>query len=120
MADEYLSPASALDPTAPIPALSDFIDFVRLMVGEVPTTILNHHHNLSRQNRPGQVKQSYYALVHFLSDSAKAHHAAESLAPPLDLSVLSGLEVRVNLARITVLFVYGLVLRWCLHSVHMG
>ena len=80
LADEYLSPASALAPTAPMPALNDFIDFIRPMVGEVPRTILDHHHNLSGQNRQGHVKQSYYALVHFLSDSAGAQHLAECLA----------------------------------------
>ena len=84
LADEYLSPASALAPTAPMPALNDFIDFIRPMVGEVPRTILDHHHNLSRQNRQGHVKQSYYALAHFLSDSSHGQCVDELLALPLD------------------------------------
>ena len=84
LADEYLSPASAVEPTAPMPPLSDFIDFIRPMVGDVPRTVLDHHHNLSGQNRQGHVKQSYYALVHFLSDRAEAQHLAECLALSLD------------------------------------
>ena len=85
LADEYLSPASGVDPTTPIPALSDFIHFIGPMVGEVPRTVLDHHQNLSGQNRQGHVKQSYYALVHFLSDSRDGGQCiGELLAMPLD------------------------------------
>ena len=84
MADEYLSPASTLARTAPIPPLSDFISSIDQMVGEVPQTILDHHHNLSGQNRQGHVKQSYYALVHFLTDSTGDQYISELLAIPLD------------------------------------
>ena len=84
MADEYLSPASALERTAPMPPLSDFIDFIDPMVGEVPQTIQDHYHNESGQNRRGHVKQSYYALVHFLSDSTEGQYIGELLAIPLD------------------------------------
>ena len=68
LADEYLSPISALAPTVSIPPLGDFSDFIDGMHGDVPQTIRDHHHNLSQQNRQGHVKQSYYALVHFLSN----------------------------------------------------
>ena len=54
------------------------------MVDEVPQTILDHHHNLSQQNRQGHVKQSYYALVHFLSDSMEDQYIRDLLTIPLD------------------------------------
>ncbi len=85
MADEYLSPPPALDRTAPIPPLSDFIEFIDPMDREVPQTISDHHHNLSGQNRQGHVKQSYYGLVHFLSDSTQGgEYLPELVAIPLD------------------------------------
>ena len=84
MADEYLSPAPPLQRTVPIPPLSDFISFIDPMVDEVPQTILDHHHNRRGQNRQGHVKQSYYALVHFLSDSTGDQYISELLAIPLD------------------------------------
>ena len=77
LADEYLSPASALEPTAPMPPLSDFIDFIERMDGEVPRVIRDHYHNTSGHNRQGHVKQSYYALVHFLSESPEGRHLRE-------------------------------------------
>lgn len=84
LADEYLSPASTLEPTAPIPPLSDFIDFIDPMAGKVPQRVRDHHHNLSGHNRQGHVKQSYYALIHFLSDSTGRQHIGELLAISLD------------------------------------
>ena len=82
LADEYLS--TALESTVRVPPLSDFIDFIDGMDGEVPRTIRDHHHNLSRQNRQGHVKQSYYALVHFLSNSTGRQYIGELLAISLD------------------------------------
>ena len=84
MADEYLSPPSTLQRTSPTPPLDDFIRFIDPMVDEVPKTILDHYHNLSGQNRQGHVKQSYYALIHFLSDSTGKQYINELLAIPLD------------------------------------
>lgn len=84
MADELLSPPSALDGKAPVPPLSDFIEFIDPMVGEVPRTILDHYHNLSRQNRQGHVKQSYFALIHFFSDATGSRYLGELLALSLN------------------------------------
>ena len=84
MADEFLSPPPTLDRTAPIPPLSDFIDFIDPDLGEVPRTILDHHHNTSGQNRQGHVKQSYYALIHFFSYAQRNQHIGEILAMSLD------------------------------------
>lgn len=84
MADEFLSPRPTLDRTAPIPPLSDFIDFIDPNLGDVPRTILDHHRNLSRQNRQGHVKQSYYALIHFFSDATGSQHIGELLGMSLD------------------------------------
>ena len=83
MADEYLSPPSTPHHTPPIRPLSDFISFIEPMVGEVPQTILDHHHNLRGQNRQGHVKQSYYALTHFLSDPMGNPYINELIAIPL-------------------------------------
>ena len=84
LADEYLSPPSALDRTARIPPLSDFIDFIDPMDGEVPQIIQDHHYNKSRQNRQGHVKQSYYALIHFFSDATGSQYLGELLASSLN------------------------------------
>ena len=84
MADEYLSPEPTLPSTTPLPPLADFAAFIDPMVGEVPHTIQDHYHNLSGQNRQGHVKQSYYALMHFLSDPTNAQHVHDLLAIPLD------------------------------------
>lgn len=84
MADEYLSPESALERTALIPPLGDFIAFIEPMVAEVPQTVRDHHHNESGQNRQGHVKQSYYALVRFISDSIGSQYIGELLAIPLE------------------------------------
>lgn len=84
LADEYLSPPPTLAPVMRMPPLSDFIGFIDGMDGEVPQTIRDHHYNLSRQNRQGHVRQSYYALVRFLSDSTGRQHIDELLVIPLD------------------------------------
>lgn len=84
MADEYLSAPSTLKHRVPIPPLGDFISFIEPMDDEVPRTILDHHRNLSGQQRQGHVKQSYYALVRFLSDSTGAQYMSELRAIPLD------------------------------------
>ena len=102
MADEYLSPAPTLQPTAPIiPPLSDFISFIDPMVDEVPQTILDHHHNLSSQQRQGHVKQSYYALIRFFSDSTGKQYISELLTIPLDEYPRSRLSPRFVEAWVT-------------------
>lgn len=86
MADEYLSPepTPTLPSPATIPELASFIAFIDPMVGDVPHTIQDHYHNLRGQNRQGHVKQSYYALMRFLSDPIHSQHISELLAIPLD------------------------------------
>ena len=81
MADEYLSPTPVVEHT--VPPISDFIVFIKPMRGEVPQIIRDHHYNTSGQNRQGHVKQSYYALVHFLSDSTRGY-TDELINIPLD------------------------------------
>ena len=84
LADEYLSPPSALAGTAPVPPLTNFIRFVDKMDDKVPQAIQDHYHNLRGQNRQGHVKQSYYALIHFFSDAKADQYVGEVLAMPLD------------------------------------
>lgn len=84
LADEYLSPPSALAGAAPVPPLTDFIRFVDKMDDKVPQTIQDHYHNIRGQNRQGHVKQSYYALTHFFSDAKTDQYVGEALAIPLD------------------------------------
>ena len=84
IADEYLSAGPALKLTVPMPPLSDFISFIDPMGEEVPQTILDHHRNLSRQQRQSHVKQSYYALIQFLSNSPGYQYVSELITIPLD------------------------------------
>ena len=84
MADEFLSPPSALDRTASLPLLTDFMRFVDTMDDKVPQTIQDHYHNLRGHNRQGHVKQSYYALIHFFSDATGSQHIGGLLDVPLD------------------------------------
>ena len=84
LADEYLSPEPTLNPTPSIAPLDDFISFIDAMTGDVPQLIQDHYHNLSGQNRQGHVKQSYYALIHFLSNPTMEQHINDLMAMSLD------------------------------------
>lgn len=84
LADEFFTPQPTLNHKKVIPHLDDFINFIKSMTGEVPQVIRDHHYNLRGQNRQGHVKQSYYALLHFLSDPAKEQYINELLAMSLD------------------------------------
>ena len=84
MADEFLSPEPTLNPTKPIAPLDEFINFLDTITGAVPQLIQDHHYNRSGQNRQGHVKQSYYALSHFLSNPTMAQHINDLVAMSLD------------------------------------
>ena len=68
LADEVLSPEPTLSHKERIPNLQAFIESIQALDGEVPRVVVDHYYNFSNQNRQGHVKQSYYALIQFLSN----------------------------------------------------
>ena len=77
LADEILAPEVEFDFQNDIPTLDMFITGLEELEGNVPETVLDHHHNYSGQNRQGHVKQSYYALCQFLLSELGFHFLNE-------------------------------------------
>ena len=71
IADEILSSKSDVILDDQIPKMDDFIQFVRKQQGEIAARVIDHHNNLSGQNRQGHVKQSYYAIYLFLTSHGR-------------------------------------------------